>query len=342
MRSYFYISMFCIAAFFSSVYADEIYLNNGDRLTGKIDKLLDGKLILQSQLAGTITIPLSNIRTFSSVASLKVHLKDGTVLHQRIIRSEADYFAIEKSRTLQAQKIELSAIDTINPPAKPLPRWKGNISAGYSSAHGNTNTDNVTASVNLKKRTEKDRTKISGDYAKSRQEDETTGKKEATEDWWKVKGNYDYFLTDKLFGFVDGSYEKDSIAELDRRVIFGGGAGYQWVESEAMNFSTRAGLASLYEKFDNQSSSNSELSAQFGYDFDTLLRENIKFIHSLTYYPSLEKFSDYFLTTSAEVQAELTEKTFTSFKVLFDYDKSPASGSGNTDVKYIWGIGASF
>jgi hypothetical protein len=33
---------------------------------------------------------------------------------------------------------------------------------------------------------------------------------------------------------------------------------------------------------------------------------------------------------------------FANFKVIFDYDATPAEGAGNTDVKYMLGVGWSF
>lgn len=36
-----------------------------------------------------------------------------------------------------------------------------------------------------------------------------------------VRGKYDFFLTEKFYGFLEGRYETDKIAELDRRVIGG-------------------------------------------------------------------------------------------------------------------------
>jgi putative salt-induced outer membrane protein YdiY len=132
------------------------------------------------------------------------------------------------------------------------------------------------------------------------------------------------------------------MAQLDRRVIVGGGGGYQWIESEDMNFSTEAGFASVYEKFDNQTSSNSQISVQAGYNFDKQLMKKVKFIHELTWYPSTENFSDYYLTSTGEIRAHFTDKLFTNFKAIFDYDATPAIGAGDTDVKYIWGIGWSF
>jgi putative salt-induced outer membrane protein YdiY len=322
--------------------ADEVLLKNGDRLTGKIETFADGKLIFKSDVADAVTIPVAKIQTFSSDSPIQVHLKDGTVFNVRVFSAQADHFAIQTTETLQAQEFRLADIVSINPPAKPKPKWSGDISAGFTSTHGNTRTETASASANIMRRTEKDRTQLSADYARGRQEDPDTGEKKTTEDWWRTRAKYDYFFTKKMYGYMDGRYEKDAIAELDRRVIVGGGAGYQWIESDDMNFSTEIGLASLYEKFDNQDDSNSELSAQAGYHFDKRIIKAVKFIHDLTYYPSIEKFSDYYLTSTAELRANFTARMFTNFKVIFGYDATPAPGQGSTDVKYIWGLGLSF
>ncbi|HUU17398.1 MAG TPA: DUF481 domain-containing protein [Sedimentisphaerales bacterium] len=332
----------CLVFFVQTIHADEIIFTNGDRLTGKIAHLVEGKMLFKSDAIGDVTIDISKIKTFSTDDPIAVHLRDDNVLLQKIVSSDPGKFAIEGAGTVKAQEFDLTAISSINPPPKPEPKWTGNISAGLTSTHGNTTTDNISASVNLSKRTEKDRTKLSADYAKAQQKDPDTGEKNTTEDWWRSKAKYDYFFTKKLYGYLDGRYEKDAIAELDRRVIVGSGGGYQWIESEDMNFSTEAGFATLYEKFDNQTDSNSEISFQAGYNFDKRLMKNVKFIHELTYYPSIEQFSDYFLTSTAEVRANFTETMFTNFKVIFDYDATPAIDTGATDVKYIWGIGYNF
>jgi putative salt-induced outer membrane protein YdiY len=324
------------------ILADEVVFKNGDHLTGEIKQMVDGKLIFQSDMAGEVTIDMSNIQTFSSDAPVAVHLQDGTVFSQRVLGSEPNHFAIEGSETLQAQEFELMSISLINPPEKPQPRWTGDISAGFTSTHGNTKTQAISGSANLSKRTERDRTQFSADYGRGRQEDPDTGEKKTTEDWWRTKAKYDYFLTKKLYTYFDGRYEKDAVAELDRRVIAGSGLGYQWIESEKTKFSTEAGIAHLYEKFDNQTESNSEVSAQAGYYFDTKLAKNLKFIHNLTYYPSTDRFSDYFLTSTAELRTNLSKRFFLNFKTIFDYDATPAVDAHKTDVKYIFGLGYGF
>jgi len=320
-------------------YADEVHFKNGDRLTGKILRLVDGKLVMKSDNAGEVTVELANIQTLSSDEPITVNLKDGTGFEQKISSSKAGRFSIEGSESIKAQEFAVDDIVSINPP---IPKWTGNISAGITSTHGNTKTESITGSAKLNKRTEKDRTTLSADYAKSKQEDQTTGNDETIEDWWRARAKYDYFFTKKMYGYLDGRYEKDAIAELDRRVTVGLGAGYQWIESADMNFSTELGLASLYEKYDNQTDSNSEVSAQLGYNFDKKLRKNLSFIHELTYYPALEKFSDYYLTTTAELRAAFNKAMFLNLKAILDYDATPAAGAHKTDVKYFLGFGYSF
>jgi len=323
-------------------YGDEIQLKNGDRITGKIQNLVDGKLTFKADAAGPITVNLSDIQTLSSDDPIEVNLKDKTGFTQKVSSAELGRFSIEGSETTRAQEFAVSDIVSINPPVKPIPKWTGDISAGIASTHGNTKTEMITANASFAKRTEKDRTTITTDYAKGEQEDPDTGEDVTIEDWWRAKGKYDYFFSKKKYGYVDGRYEKDAVAELDRRTIIGLGGGYQWIESEKMNFSSEFGLASLYEKYDNQTDSNSEIALQLGYNFDRKLRENIKFVHDLTFYPSIDKFSDYYLTTTAGVRADFTETFFLTLKAILNYDTTPAIGSHKTDVKYFLGLGYRF
>jgi len=49
-----------------------------------------------------------------------------------------------------------------------------------------------------------------------------------------------------------------------------------------------------------------------------------------------------YLTTSFELRARLTEKMFTNFRTIFDYDATPAPGKSSTDIKHILGVGWDF
>jgi putative salt-induced outer membrane protein YdiY len=313
--------------------ADQVLLKNGDRLTGKIASLADGNMVLKSDVLGEVKIGMKDIATFQSDSAIEVHLKDGTVLNQPVATAAPDQFAIAQGPALRPQTFSLADVTSINPPAKPQPKWTGSITGAVTSTHGNTKAEAVTASADYgkSKQTDRDRDPVTGEKAER-----------TTEDWWRARAQYDYFFTKKFFGFMNGRYERDAVAELDRRVVVGGGGGYQWIETPTTNFSTNLGLASLYEKFDNVPGSNSEISLQLGYNFEKRFGDQLRFIHDLSYFPSLEDFSDYFLTSTAELRATLTKSMFANFKVIFNFDESPAPGRGTTDVKYLLGVGVNF
>jgi len=336
------VSALCLAVCSASAFADEVYFKNGDRLSGQIVRLTDGKLVLKSKVAGEVTISLAEVKTFSSDAPIEIHLKDGTVLHQPVAAAEPNEFALKAAEPLQPQKFPLADVASINPPPIPKVKWTGSVSGAVGVTTGNTKTSSITGSVSVARRTEQDRTTAGADIAKSSQTDRDTGEGRTTEDWWRARAQYDYFFTKKLFGFGNLRYEKDEIALLERRVVVGGGAGYQWIENDKTAFSTNLGLASLYEKFESQAEANSELSLQAGYNFSRRLWKNTQFLNDLTWYPSLSDFSDFFLTSTGELRTNLTKSMFANFKVIFNYDATPAPSRENTDIKYLLGVGINF
>ncbi len=342
MRRGYSLMLLCLALSGGAVRADEVVLNNGDRLTGAIARMTEGKLLFKSPAAGDVTIPLAEVRTLSSTTPVTIHLSDGTILMRRLSPAAPGQVVIEGAELIPAQTVPLTSLTAINPPPKLEPKWTGSVSAGATVTTGNTKTEAINASVDVQRRSEKDRMTAGFDYSRGQQRDRDSGEDNVTEDWWRARARYDYFFLPKTFGFMNVRYERDSIAELDRRIVIGGGGGYQFVESEKLNFDGLLGLASLYEKFKNETDSKSEFSAQVGYNFDMQVNDGVKILHDLTYLPSLEKFSDYFLTTTGEVRASLTKSMFAGLKVIFSYDESPAAGQGSTDVKYLLNIGMSF
>lgn len=322
--------------------ADQVVLKNGDRITGRIESAAEGKLVIQSQLAGRLTVNLSDVLTFSTDEPIEIHLSDGTVIKRKVLLADPNRFAIEPGRTLQPQALNIADIVKVNPPQRPLPRWTGNISAGFTKTTGNTHTETRTLSASAVRRSENDRITLTMDYARGRQTDPDTGTKRIIEDWWRGRAKYDYFVSRKFYAYGDGRYEKDAVALLERRIVVGGGAGYQWIETDVTKFRTEIGLASLYERFENAPEGNAETSLQAGYNLERKVTRNLVFLHDMTYYPALESFSDYYLTTTAELRANLTARIFGNLKVIFNYDQSPATDRGSTDIKYILGVGISF
>mgnify|MGYP001770322730 CR=1 FL=1 len=110
----------CFLVMCSTVHADQVVLKNGDRLTGKIASLTDGKLVLNSEQAGQITVATADIATFQSDSPVELHLKDGTVLNQPVVSADPGQFGIAQGQALRPQTFSLADVTSINPPPKPV------------------------------------------------------------------------------------------------------------------------------------------------------------------------------------------------------------------------------
>lgn len=58
--------------------ADEVHLKNGNRLSGTIIGLSEGKLMLETDFAGRLSIDWSRVERIESESPIEVVLADGT------------------------------------------------------------------------------------------------------------------------------------------------------------------------------------------------------------------------------------------------------------------------
>ena len=137
-----------------NLWADEVRLHNGDRLTGKI-QIVEGKLTVSGSLAGDVTVEMQDVQTFSTDAPVEIRLQDGTVVKQRVLAAEAGYITTERSGLLTAQKYALADVVGIDVPVVPV-RWQGSASLGFSLTRGNPESENFAVSVNLLRRSEEE------------------------------------------------------------------------------------------------------------------------------------------------------------------------------------------
>ena len=332
--------------------ADVVVFKNGDKLTGKVVKMEGGKLAFKADNAGDIILDLANISTFSTDEPAQFHLQDGTVLKSKVLPGDAGQVTLAKTELVQAQTIPFSAVKAINPPVKPPVTWSGSVTVGLTSTHGNTFTESANISGRVTRRTAQDRLRAYSTYLASRTRDDDTGDKVTTEESFTLGSKYDYFITKKWYAFLNADYKKDHVSDLDYRVTAGGGLGYQWIEEDNLKFSTDAGVSQLCEKYtkrighpgsyEEEISKSDEFSLQLGYGLEWVINDKFSFYHNMRYYPSFGDISDYFLTTDAELRAEITKSMFGSLKAILDYDSTPGEGVGTTDTKYILGVGWNF
>jgi putative salt-induced outer membrane protein YdiY len=317
---------------------DEVLFRNGDRLTGTIIEADGGKLKIKTAMAGEVTVNMEDVLSFSTDEPIEVRLQDGSTLRQRAAVAEEGRVALQPEGPLGAQEVPLGQISKINPPAA---RWTGALTLSGMFTSGNSETFSFSFTGDASRRTEQDRLTFGAGYFYSEQEDPATGEDQTTADNWFGMAKYDYFLSEQWYVFGQGRLERDRLANLDLRLITSAGVGYQWVERADLNILTEAGLAWVYEDYQN-AGSDSHVAARLAYRINKQFNDQISLFHSLTYLPSLERFSDFNIIADAGVRTLFTENLFTELKLEYRHDATPAPGAERNDWRFMVGAGWRF
>lgn len=331
--------------------SDEVRLTNGDRLTGTIVDVRDGAMKLTSDVLGDLTIPMDQVATFASDAPLEIHLTDGAVLQQPAAAGADGEIRTTGGEVVGEQTVPLASIEAVNPG---YDRWSVSVSAGALVARGNTDSESMNAAVAAVRRGQRDRLSLGADYIYARQEDDD-GEDTTTADAWRVRGQYDYFVTEHLYPYGRLYVERDRPAEVLLRLIPGAGVGYEWFQGPAYFLNTEAGLAWLYEELDcendpppaaprctNRSLTDDRVAARLAYQTRWIPRAGLTLFHDLEYFPSLEDAGDFFFNADAGVRVALFAGLFSEVKAQWRHDQTPAPDAERNDYRYLLNVGWAF
>ncbi len=346
--------------------ADTIEFDSGERLKGRLVRIEGGTVIFKSKIAGELSADLARVTSLVTEKTVEIGLDNGTMLRGSDFTCRRGRLFLQSRETEPAESPG-APLPRLTYPVQRAPFWSGSITAGMTSTHGNSFSQSANITFKTVWRAEKHRLRLSGRYLASRDEDDDDGSRKTTEESFKLGAKYDWFFKKKLYAYLSGTYEKDHIADLDHRILLGTGLGYQWAERSHFKLATDAGLALRREQFTARewdtvlasvdadtgrptyarvsrsvTTRDTSLALQLGWELEWKLNSKLALEVSGTMNPSLDNPSDYYLTNDAELRLSVTQRMYTSFKILFDYDATPGDGAHTTDTKYIMGLGLSF
>src|SRR5262245_4246282 len=67
---------------------DEVVFKHGERILGKITQMIDGKITIESENMGVVKAPLDKVATFSTSEPIEIRFDDGTIIKQRVSKSD--------------------------------------------------------------------------------------------------------------------------------------------------------------------------------------------------------------------------------------------------------------
>ena len=121
--------------------SDEVFLKNGDRLTGTVKTTKNEKLILETSYSGEIGIALADIQRVVTDKPVSVTLDDESKMTGILSSPDGTGMRIAADVDQKPQPVDMARIAAIAMPEIPGVKIKGSSNVGLDMNRGNTDQD---------------------------------------------------------------------------------------------------------------------------------------------------------------------------------------------------------
>ena len=296
-----------------------VRLVNGDRLSGQLQQMVGGKLLLETAYAGVVEIDGAAIETLESTVSVVVEFGEGE-------RVEGPLSLSGGQIQVAGRELSWSEVTAFNPPTPPAVRWQLDLSLGANLQRGNSESTALHLAATGYRET--DRGKLSGRLAFS----ETDEGDVTTVSNTFLGLQYDFQLRGKSFLYVKGDFLEDEFKDLNLRSVLGLGIGYPLRDDDRLKIQVQGGLAYLDEDFIINPDQD-ELTVEAGYDLAWTLGWGT-FTERLLVRPSFEDDSYQFRLENT-LTTTLAGDWALKLAAILDYDSEPPAGVEEDDLLFI-------
>ncbi|MBX3288029.1 MAG: DUF481 domain-containing protein [Acidobacteria bacterium] len=335
-----------------NVFADQIVLKNGDRITGKILKKDGDKIVIETESAGTITILWAAVERVASDEPLNLELTDGQLIKGTVetVEDKVEVETVDAGKVVvEKEKITTARNDAeqtkyieerdrfLNPGFGDL--WTGSADVGYSLTTGNSKTRSFTAGIRAARETTKDKISV---YANAVQaSNSTTGVNVTTAKALWFGGRYDYNVNEKLFAFGSADFEIDSPQLLDLRMVFGGGFGYRAIRNENTQLDLFGGAAYNREYYKTGLRRNSA-EVLIGDELKHKINQRMNLTQRFVFYPNVSDLGRFRAQFDASLLTDINGWLGWHVTVGDRFNSDPVAGAQKNDLFLSTGIRVNF
>ena len=338
--------MFCIHS-----KADQVTLENGDRVSGNIVKSDRSTMTMKTEFLGEVTVQWDAIREIISDQELFVTAENGQVLvgtvstrasSLQVQISQAETVPVEKAvvKSLRSQAEQDSYEAEIERLSNPglLDFWSGYIDGGFSFSGGNADTSAISTSMRTQRRTQRDKISISATTLFA--QNGNSGVSETTANAIRGGTRYDVTLSDLMFvfGFID--LEFDEFQSLDLRSVLGGGLGWHVHNTESTVLDVFSGGSFNQEFFTSETRKSGEIA--LGQELTHRFVQSTTLSEQLAFYPNMSNMGEYRLQFDLTLTTELARWLAWHFTVSDRFLSNPIPGVKQNDVLMTTGVRFSF
>jgi putative salt-induced outer membrane protein YdiY len=334
-----------------SVFADQVTLKNGDRLTGSIITSDAKTLVLRTDYADTVTIKWDFVQRIESSQPLYVGTKAGQVVVGLVTTSDNKLaVATKESGSVTVAKADVTSLRNADEQKKAEaalerlahPRlsdlWIGSLDTGLGLVRGNSESSNFTFGLNAARATTRDKIIYYTTAAFARST--VNGVTATTAQSIGGGVRYDLNVSDKSFVFGTVDLFNDRFQDLDLRTVLGAGGGRHAIKTDRTSLDLLVGATFNREFFTTFNRSSAEV--LLGETFTHKFFASSAFNEALFFYPNLSSTGDFRSTFSLGLVTKLTK--ILSWQTSFNdyYLSNPVPGKKTNDLLLTTGIRVTF
>jgi putative salt-induced outer membrane protein len=332
-----------------SLFADQIVLKNGDRMTGTIEKSDAESLIMKTEFAGEVTVDWSAVQEITSSQKLHVSLSDGKTVSGTVTTTDGNLaVATADAGTVTEPKASVAKIfgeaeeeayeKSLHPGL--LEGWQGGANVGFGLTRGNSQTKNLALAFTADRKGWNDKLSLytNSIYATN----DAPGATPATTAN-SVQGGirYDHDLTPRIFAYVGADFQTDALQTLDLRSVFGGGLGWHAIKNTRTTLDLLGGANYTREKY-TALPSRSFAAISVGEELTHKLGMNTLLTEKLYFFPNLNDTSEYRATFNFGTVTKISK--WLGWQNAFGdiYVTNPPAGAKQNDILLTTGLNFSF
>lgn len=344
MRAALFKALLLLAALCQSVWADQVTLKNGDRLSGKIVRA-DGKsLVIKTEFAGEVSVVWDAVAQMTADEPLYLTLADGstvsgllTLTGERVeVRGAAgEPVAADRAavRFVRSESEQAEYVRRLDPGWREA--WSGSANLGVALTSGNSDTASVALGLALTRATARDRTSLYASSLYAR--DSTDGDSRTTANAIRGGLRYDRDINRKWFGYGFTDLEHNGLQELKLRWVLGGGLGHHLVRNDRTQLDLLGGLDWNREYFEGDSNDRSSAEVQLGQTLAHRFNSRTSLKEQFFFFPNLTS-GGYRANFDAALQTDITRRVGWQLTVSDRYLSEPPPGFKKNDLLLTTGL----
>lgn len=309
------ILLFCLATI---AMAGEVKLKDGSLLKGKILKVHNEVLTIETNFIGKLSIKMEDISEVASDEVVKIKNEDGAI-HEKKYQSNDDGLLL----TLWSDGQDPDIFQNI---------WKRSVWLDFNQRNGNSTEVQYKGGFNIRYLRERDTTKFSGRFdSRDRNERKTSDDRQIGLDYERLMGP-----NRKHSWYVRTHWLKDKIDEIKLRSTYASGYGYYFLRSLKTQLRGRAGIQYRIQDYYEDSTERST-GVEFGMDFKTKILDNLSWYTEMEYSPAFDDFSNYIVLHESGFSVPLGIDIELNLRagIEHEYTSQPAEDVESIDTRYF-------